>query len=131
MAYGTPVTIQQFDAEAISGQCLLVKPNIIHQLHPTKLVTLIFVEPQTEFARKLLKSAGSEGVAALGDVPELMVDPSYSLIDGLASLERATMASANIDTRLASALIFLSKATGPRFISRAAEHAGTYTCGWA
>ena len=110
----------------MSGQRLLVKPNVVHQLSPTSMVTLIFIEPQTEIARRLLEQAGDLEVGPLDDGPELF-GPSIPLAEGLSSLDRATTVPAEIDARLKSALTFLGETSGPRAISRAAEHTGLST----
>lgn len=126
IAHNDPVVIQRPGAEPVIGERLLVKPNVIHQLSPISMITLIFIEPQTEIARRLLEQAGNDDVTPIGDSPELF-GPACSLVDGLALLDYATTLPAKIDARLQGALDFLSEASGRRAISRAAEHAGIST----
>lgn len=126
IAHNELVVIRQPGGDFTSGDCLLVKPNVIHQLLPISMVTLIFIEPQTEIARNLMQQAGRCNVALLKDRPEYF-RPSSPLVDVVSSLDRAATAPADIDTRLKSALVFLAGTSGPRAVSRAAQHAGLST----
>lgn len=122
IAHDEPVVIERPGAVPVAGRHVLVRPGVPHRLHPTPLVTLLFLEPQTGLARRLLDRAGREDVAALDDAADLPLADA-PLADATAALDRAAPA-ADVDPRVERALAFLGQARGPRAVSRAAEHAG-------
>lgn len=117
-----PVKLEQPDGSIVVGHTVLVRPGVLHRLHPIALVTLLFLEPQTAAARRLLDRAGVADVAVI-DRPMGLIDSDMPLGATLAAVEFSGDTD-DADPRVERALAFLSSARGPRPVSRAAAHVG-------
>jgi AraC-like DNA-binding protein len=116
-----PAVIDRPGCAPMIGSHLLIRPGVVHALRPIEKVTLVFLEPQTAAAQRIL------ALAFPGDVTELPADlrPAFRfdapLADGLAAIENVAATAA--DERVERALAYLAGATGPRAVARAAAAA--------
>ena len=117
-----PAVIERPLLEPMVGEYLLIRPGVVHALQPVEAVTLIFLEPQTAAARRVLD------LSLPGDVVELpasLRSPlgwDVPLSEGLAAIEGS--ASPVVDERVEKALAYLATATGTGTVARAAAAAG-------
>lgn len=117
-----PAIIERPGLPATTGTYLLVRPGVIHALQPVERVTLVFLEPQTMAARRVLELSPLGDVVELPDELRPPLQPNIALAEGLASFERTT--AAPVDARVAKALAYLATSSGPRAVARAAAAAG-------
>ena len=96
--------------------------GVVHTLQPITQVTLVFLEPQTAAARRILEQAPPGDVVELPLQLRPHLSAGVALAESLAAFEGA--AALAVDARVAHALEFLATATGPRVLSRAAAAAG-------
>lgn len=121
-------TVARPDGTVVTGHCLLVRPGASHTLRPIEHVTLIFLEPKTAIARRLLSAVMD------GDIVELLAEfaapfsSGIALADALAEFERFDASnSEQIDPRVDQALAFMIQADGARVVARAASAVGLST----
>lgn len=119
---GDIVTIEGPGGAALAGPAMLIRPGVLHTLHPAQRVTLVFLEPQSGAAREILAVAEPGGVAPLPVGVASLLSSDASLTTILVGIERP--AAIDLDPRLQVALKFLGMAEGPRAIARAATAAG-------
>jgi AraC-like DNA-binding protein len=117
-----PAILEQPGAGSKSGTHLLVRPGVIHTLQPVERVTLVFLEPQTASARRLLELAPPGDIVDLPDYLKPFLTTEVALADCLSRIEGEPLRT--VDERLAAALAFLAEASGPRALARAAATAG-------
>lgn len=117
-----PAVLERPGSESKAGTHLLVRPGVVHTLQPITQVTLVFLEPQTAAARRVLEQAPPGDVVELPLQLRPHLSAGVALAESLAAFEGA--AALAVDARVAHALEFLATATGPRVLSRAAAAAG-------
>ncbi len=120
-----PAVVLQPGQTPTSGTHLLIRPGVMHALQPVERVTLIFLEPQTAAARRILDLTGPGDVAELPDELRPPLAPEVRLADAMAAIEQ--LVTTAVDPRVEMALRFLATASGPRAVARAAAAAGLST----
>lgn len=118
---GGPAMIEQPGCAPTIGSHLVVRPGVVHALRPIDNVTLVFLEPQTAAAQRILALTPTCDVAELS--ADLRSDLRFDapLAESLAAIENVAATAA--DERVEKALAYLASATGPRAVARAAAAA--------
>ena len=117
---GNIEVIDEFDHKR-SGNTFLITPLTPHSISSKFPLTIIYLEPQSELAYKLLKKTNKENISTIS-LSDLTIDLSSgynNLIQSLSLL--ASKPSQNIDDRLLRALHLLSNNPGENTISNIAQ----------
>lgn len=117
-----PAVMERPGRPTATGTHLLVRPGVVHTLRPVSFVTLLFLQPETEAARRLLDIVPLGEIVDLPDSLRAQLAPDVPLADVLAAFDQDIAVS--IDERVKKALAYLVDATGPRTIARAATDVG-------
>jgi AraC-like DNA-binding protein len=115
--YGQEVTV--------SGQAIVVGPNVVHSLHPADEVTLIFIEPQTQLAHYFRDHMGADAISLLGTqvCAKISLDcPLSACLDDI--VKALPNAPLPLDQRLAQALALLQHDDGKQLIRIVAQKVG-------
>jgi AraC-like DNA-binding protein len=118
------LSIEGEDGRCFKAQGLVVKPGVAHKLLPNADVILLFIEPQTSYARSLARACDEQPICRLPEVFCASLRSLVDLKDAIGWLPLSEDSSPHLDKRLEHALTILAGSQGSYSVSKAAASAG-------
>jgi AraC-like DNA-binding protein len=112
----------------VSGQAVIVAPNVVHLLQPADEVTLILIEPQTRLANYFCDQLSSDKISLLGKRDSALINldgPLHTCLDDI--LKTLPSATLSVDHRLEKALALLQQDDERKTIEEVAQQVGLST----
>jgi AraC-like DNA-binding protein len=109
----------------VSGQAVIVAPNVVHSLQPADEVTLILIEPQTGLANYFCDQLSSDSIGLLGkqDSAQINLDgPLHTCLDDI--VKSLLSAPLPVDHRLEKVLAVLQREDNRKTIEDVAQQVG-------
>jgi AraC-like DNA-binding protein len=112
----------------VSGQAIIVAPNVVHSLQPADEVTLILIEPKTRLANYFRDHMNSDKIGLLSKQESAKINfdgPLHACLDDI--IKMLPTSPLPIDERLKKAMILLHQDDERKTIEDVAQQVGLST----
>lgn len=124
VGHALPPTVVDASGRAVHSRGIAIRPGVRHRLEPSPDITLVFIEPQTPLARKLMALLPRASIAPMPDELCNQIAAGVPLERLFGELMALAQPKAVLDGRLSTALAVLVETTANDGVAQAARAAG-------